>query len=279
MREPLKPPAGRPPGWRDRLLAYHRRRGWRGFTRLLDLLKPPGGRREIRFVTRYGTQFLLVPWDVVDSHTIAEGFYESEVIEAVRPALQPGSVVWFIGANFGLHAITAKVLEPACRIVCFEPNPRMGARIMENAELNAVAVELYALALADRTGSATFFANASGNPGMSTLHPVAGGAYDDRYTVAVDTAARLLAQGGAPFPRAVVLDVEGAELEVLRGFGDALADPRLECLVFEAENGLLEAGPGPALPELLGGAGFNHIERLTRREHTAHALSNFLAQR
>ena len=279
MRDPLIPAPGRPPAWRDRLLGLFRRRNWRGFTRLYDLLKPPGGRREIRFATRYGSQFLLVPWDGVDTYTIAEGFYESEVLEAIRPVLEPGSVVWFVGANFGLHAITAKVIQPGARIVCFEPNPRMGARLLENADLNAVQVELYALALADRTGSATFFANASGNPGMSTLHPVSGACYDDRFNVALDTAGRLLAENIAPFPHAMVIDVERAELEVLRGFGSALADSRLERLVFEADNELLSAETGHPVLSLLRGAGLTKIERLKRNEHTAHGLSNFLARR
>jgi FkbM family methyltransferase len=279
VRDALIPGPGQPPGWRDHLLALFRRKNWRGFTRLYDLLKPPGGRREIRFVTRYGSQFFLVPWDVVDVYTIVEGFYESEVIEAIRPELEPGSVVWFVGANFGLHAITAKLIQPAARVVCFEPNPRMGARLLENADLNAVQVELFALALADRTGCAMFFANASGNPGMSTLHPVSGACYDDRFNVALDTAERLLAENIAPFPRAMVIDVEGAELEVLRGLGRALADPRLERLVFEADNELLSAGNEHSLLSLLRDADLTKIERLNRNEHTAHALSNYLARR
>lgn len=270
---------GRPPGWRDRLLVFFRQRKWRGFITLYAILKRPGARKEIQFVTRYGSQFFLVPTDVIDSCAIADGFYESEVIEAIRPAIDPGSIVWFVGANFGLHAITVKVLQPAARIICFEPNPCMGARLLENADLNAMPVELFALALSDHTGSAEFFANASGNPGMSTLYPAATGRYDDRFHVALDTGGRLLAENLAPFPRAMVIDVEGAEVEVLRGFGAALADPRLERLVFEAEIGLLSMGPDHPILSLLRAAAFLKIERLERNEHTAHTLSNFLAQR
>ena len=82
-------------------------RGWRGFARLYGLLKPAGGRRALRASTRYGSQFFLEPFDNVDSHVLAEGFYESEVLEAVRPVLGRGAVLWVVGANFGLHAVTA----------------------------------------------------------------------------------------------------------------------------------------------------------------------------
>ena len=110
------------PAWRDRLLALFRRRGWRGYPKLLHWLKPPGARRELLTVTRYGSRFYLRPRDGVDTHVLLEGFYESEVLEAVRPVLGPGAVLWVVGANFGLHAITAKFLHPHATVVAFEPS-------------------------------------------------------------------------------------------------------------------------------------------------------------
>src|SRR5882724_147059 len=181
MRDSIHPPSGEPPGWRDRLLIIFRRRGGRGFVRLYNLLKPVGARRALRTVTRYGSQFFLTPWDSVDSHALAEGFYESEVLEVVRPALGPGAVLWVVGANFGLHAVTAKFLHPAAAVVAFEPSPAMGARIIENCELNNVKIELHAYALAAAAGALPFFANASGNPGMSTLHPVDAFNFDHKF--------------------------------------------------------------------------------------------------
>jgi hypothetical protein len=74
MRDPIFPPPGRPPHWRDRILTRFRQRHWRGFVRLYDLLKPIPGRRSLRVTTRYGSQFFLTPWDSVDAPVIAEGF-------------------------------------------------------------------------------------------------------------------------------------------------------------------------------------------------------------
>jgi FkbM family methyltransferase len=278
MRDVLTPGPNRPPAWRDRIVTLFRRRRWRGFVRLYDWLKPKTGRRNLRVVTRYGSQFFLNPWDSVDTHVIAEGFYESEVLEAVRPALGPGAVLWVVGANFGLHAITAKRLYPETRVVAFEPSPAMGARLLEHCELNALTLDLHAYALGEASGPAPFFVNTSGNPGMSTLHPVEAFSYDGSLAVAVLTGEAVIAQGRAPAPTALIVDAEGAEPEVLRGLGRHLASPALRTIVFEAPNDFLGRRVPADLHALVTAAGFS-LTRLERREATAHASSNFLAVR
>jgi len=267
-----------PRAWRDRLLAFFGRRGWRGFTRLQTWLKPPSARREVRFSTRYGSEFYLNPGDGVDRHVIQEGFYESEVLEAVRPHLGADSVLWVVGANFGLHAVTAKFLHPVTRVIAFEPSPLTAARVLENAALNRSPVELHAYALAATEGALPFFANASGNPGMSTLHPVANFRYDQRFVVATQRADHVIDRGFAPSPTALIVDAEGAEEEVLQGFGHHLATPTLRVVVFETDNDFLLTRAPTALHTLLTAAGFT-LHRLDRREHTAHNLSNFAATR
>lgn len=278
MRDDFSPGPKEPPSWRDRLLAHFRRKNWRGFVRLYGVLKPKTAHRSLRTVTRYGNQFLLTPWDSVDTHVLKEGFYESEVLEAIRPHLGSGNVLWVVGANFGLHAITAKCLHPEVQVVAFEPSPAMGARILENCELNAVSVDLHAYALSDVAGALPFFANASGNPGMSTLHPVDTASYDHHFTVATMTAANVIERRIAPPPQALIVDAEGAETEVLRGFGPHLAQPSLKVIVLEAPNDFLETGEPRDLRDLIAGAGFS-LRKLERREDTGHSLSNFVGSR
>jgi FkbM family methyltransferase len=277
MRDKLIPKPNQPPAWRDRLLANFRRKQWRGFVRLYGLLKPVAANRQIRTVTRYGSQFFLTPWDSVDSYVIGEGFYESEVLEAVRPALGRDAILWVVGANFGLHAITAKRLHPETTVVAFEPSPAMGARLLENCELNEVSVDLHAYALSASNGALPFFANASGNPGMSTLYPVKGFSYDHRFLVATLTARQVIEQKLAHPPTVMILDAEGAETEVLKGFGPFLASEHLRVLVFEAPNEFLETPPDK-LHTLVTSAGFS-LQKLHRNEKTGHSLSNYLATR
>jgi FkbM family methyltransferase len=264
--------------WRDRLLAFWRRRGWRGYLTLIRYLKPPGGRAELCVATRYGSRFFVRPGDSVDSHVLLEGFYESEVLEAVRPALRAGSVLWVVGANFGLHAVTAKYLHPDCRVIAFEPLPAMSARLLEHCALNGVRVDLISTALGERPGILPFFVNASGNPGASTLHPTDAERFDYNILVAVERADALIEGAGLPGPTAMIVDAERAELEVFRGLGRHLAQPALTHVVFEAENEMLALSPPHPLAQLLRDAGFV-LTRLQRNEHTAHGCSNFLATR
>lgn len=278
-RDQFIPPVGQPPAWRDRLITLVRRRKWRGFLRLYSLFKPIHARRQLRVVTRYGSQFFLTPWDSVDTHVISEGFYESEVLDSVRPALAArDSVLWVVGSNFGLHAVTAKFLHPDAVVVAFEPSPAMGVRLLENCDLNSLKLDLHAYALADSNSTLPFYANASGNPGMSTLHPTDLKNYDHRFVVATRTAAEVIAQGLAPAPTAMIVDAEGAEIEVLRGFGSLLAAPSLRLVVFEAENDFLGGRVSTELHALLTGAGFT-LRKLERNEDTAHNLSNFVAEK
>jgi len=264
--------------WQDRLLTRWRARGWRGFRRLRSLL-PASTPGPLLVPTRYGARFRLFPGDEIDAHVIREGFYESEVIEALRPALAaPDAVLWVVGANFGLHAVTAKFLHPGAQVIAFEPSPAMGARLLENCALNRAPVTLHTSALGDAEAILPFHANASGNPGMSTLHPVGGFAYDHAFCVAVLTAAAVIDRGLAPAPTALLVDAEGAETAVMRGFGRHLAHPALRLVVFEAGNDFLENRQPAALHACVTDAGFR-LAKLIRREATAHNLSNFLAQR
>ena len=264
--------------WRDRLLTFWARRNWRGLIKLKRLVKPVGGRSAILSPTCYGTRFHLSLWDSVDTHVMREGFYESEVIEAIRPCLTgKPAVLWVVGANFGLHAITLKCLYPATRVIAFEPSPAMAARLIENAELNRADIELHAYALSDSDGIRTFHANTSGNPGMSTLHPSAGFRYDQRFHVGVWTPAAVIASLTAPSPDAMLIDAEGAEEAILHGFGEELSRGRIKTLIFEADGCMLETKNHPLL-KLVRDSGFT-VTKLTRREATAHSLDNYLAVR
>jgi len=267
------------PPWRDRLLAAWLRSGYPGFIRLFKLLKPSASAYPILHRNRYGSRFWLTPWDLIDKHVLVDGFYESEIIEGIRPQLADGRRIWFIGANFGLHAVTAKCIAPGTEVTAFEPNPHMGARLLRHSRLNDANVTLYNLALGETHGSVRLYVNASGNPGMSTLHPTQIQAYDECVGVGLETPARLIGAGTEQVPHVVVIDAEGAELAVLRGFGSWLSNPGLELVVFEDQNDLL-SGPGESETlTLLSEHGFKKFRRLTRNEPTAHALSNFCATR
>lgn len=264
------------PTLHDRFLALHERVRWRGRAAVLALKRLLTGTTSVRFRARYGGTFDLHPGHFIDSIVLRHGFYESEVLEALRPHLaQPGAVYWDVGANFGLHAVTAKLLAPHCAVVAIEPEPALVARLVAHASLNDVELAVLPAALADADGRGTLFVHET-NPGASTLRPWSGTSYGHRADVDLRSARGLVESGQAPMPTIVKLDVEGAEEPALAGFGELLTHPELRALVVEAVAGW-PAVPAPPL-ERLATAGFA-VRRLERREPTQHGLDNYIAER
>lgn len=262
------------PSLADRFLTAYARRRWRGFLTLRRWLRRPT--LEVR--TRYGALLTLHPEDYIDGIVLRDGFYEPEVFAALRPFMAPGAVMWDIGANLGLHSVSAAVTEPALQIHSFEPNPAVFARLEAHAQRNQATLRCWPVALGDRDGTATLHVNASGNPGMTTLTPWAEASYSAQVQVPLVRAATLIERGDAPAPHLIKLDVEGGEAAVLAGFGDWLRHPGLQAVVFETQADLL-ADPArcPAARQLQA-AGF-HFTALPRAAGSDHALNNFLAQR
>jgi FkbM family methyltransferase len=257
--------------WRDRLFAAWRRRGWRGFHRAWGATQRADQTMRVR--TKYGSVFALDPFAYIDGIVIQDGFYESEVLEMLRPSLQAGAVLWDIGANFGLHAVTAARLAPETTVVAFEPNPAEHARLLLHRAWNAPHLITSSIALSDAAGVLPLHLGPKGNSGMTSLTPWFENTYAGTVLVAVATGDEFVARGSLPAPTAIKLDVEGHEAAVLRGLAVTLATPACAIVLFEDEV----KSDSPA-KEILQRLGFV-IEPLRRHEHSDHALANFIARK
>jgi FkbM family methyltransferase len=260
-----------PLSWHDYVWAFLRRRRMRGFARLWHALRGPHA--TVRLRARFGATFALDPFAYIDGIVLEEAFYESEVFEALKPCLHAGAVLWDIGANFGLHAVTAARLHPEATVVAFEPNPSEHARLLLHRSWNAPQLVTSSLALSDSAGVLPLHLGPPGNSGMTTLTPWSAASYTGTVLVALVRGDDLIARAVLPAPTVIKLDVEGHELAVLRGLALAVAQPRCELIVFE--DG---AEPDTLVKQFLRTAGFT-IAPLARREHTEHALANFAARR
>lgn len=135
-----------------------------------------------RFVTanavtatkRYGSSFVLRPNDYIDRIVLSEGFYESEVLDALLNELPSGGVLWDVGANFGLHGVTAKVRRPDIRVVCFEPSPESAVRVLERAALNGVTRRCRLPRVGGRTRTPRAVRRFQGLPGHDSHGPMGG---------------------------------------------------------------------------------------------------------
>ena len=165
------------------------------------------------------------------------------VLEA---ALPPGGVFVDVGANVGVYTLwAARCVGPEGQVHAFEPVPGTRAWLERNVQLN-------------RFSNVTIIPNGLGErPGRLTLYCLPGASgLSSRYlpskenSVEVDVTTLDLYFDGRRAPDLVKIDVEGMELEVLRGARRLLAGAQPPVLVCEAHPKHLEAA-GTTYRELL----------------------------
>jgi len=146
------------------------------------------------------------------------GTYELEFASALAAAVQPGSVAYDIG---GWHGFFAGVMaaQGARRVYVFEPLPDNVERVHKLIALNPdKAIELHACAVSDRDTEMDLMIMPETS--MAKLEASifqSRNTSDQRVRVAVRSIDSMIAAGEAEAPTLMKIDVEGAELMVLRG--------------------------------------------------------------
>jgi FkbM family methyltransferase len=157
------------------------------------------------------------------------------VLELGLDLISDGSRVVDIGANIGIYALPWAAAHAGVNVHCFEPNPAVRARLARNVGLNRLGarVRLHSEALSDRAGTATLY----GNDDMSSLNE---GVHTGRQAAPIEVPlARLddVVDGEGPPISLIKIDVQGHELEVLRG-AEAVISRHRPVLILEHEDDL-----------------------------------------
>ncbi len=144
--------------------------------------------------------------------------------------LKPGQVFYDIGANVGFFSLLgARLVGPAGRVCAFEPYPAHARAIRHNAALNGFAnVEVFEAAVSSAAGRAELLPG----DGPST-HRLAGAGAAPPGSLNVEQVSvdDLVAAGRLRGPDFIKIDVEGHEIEVLRGLARTAARFRPALLV------------------------------------------------
>jgi FkbM family methyltransferase len=157
----------------------------------------------------------LGPWDPVRAViTTTSRPYERRLLAVSCRFLSAADRVVDVGANLGNHSLYW------CRVVgavvdAFEPHPEYYELLDRNVEMNDARpiVRIHRLALGADDGRGTIIPN-PGNPGAARVRRVSAGEADvRRLDSVIDPEDQI---------RLIKVDVEGAELEVLRGAGRVL---------------------------------------------------------
>jgi FkbM family methyltransferase len=143
------------------------------------------------------------------------------ILAAFPPAA--GGGFWDIGANIGVYSWYCAEARPDFHVVSFEPDTKnLECLRRTSAAWNLTEHDIEPRAVAEQVGRTTFFTDEISRA-TGTLEPAAGAFNATHYgsvprgvqveTVSLD---HLIAEGWAP-PLVIKIDVEGAELRVLRG--------------------------------------------------------------
>ncbi len=166
--------------------------------------------------------------------------YETRVRETLRTAIRAGDTVWDIGANVGLYTrLFSDWVGANGQVVAFEPVPacfgELQASLDEcdnvqalNIGLSDVEAKLPMHLSDDLEGTRHTFATPRGSAG-----PVM------ELAVAPGDALRRVEE--LPVPNVLKIDVEGFELEALRGLDATLREPACRMALCEVHFGILEA--------------------------------------
>lgn len=152
-----------------------------------------------------------------------------ELLEQLRSAAP--SVIYDIGANIGTWTCLAKSIFPAARVEAFEPLTRHSARFHEWTSAWPGDVRLHACALGPDERTATMqVMDVSDASSLFALNDEGTREFKVRPTAEISVSVvpldRLVVRENLPPPDLIKLDVQGYELEVLRGAETALRTTR-----------------------------------------------------
>jgi FkbM family methyltransferase len=158
-----------------------------------------------------------------------ESHREEGLLLVLASHFSPDGVFWDIGANIGLISGNLVRSFPSAAFYLFEPNPDLTRRLARlfSTRKNVAITET---ALSDQNGRAHF--NIA--PGFSSTATLLPGHHANAAVIDVElqTGDRFLSTHTAGAPSLIKIDVEGHELEVLRGCRELVATHR-PVIVFE----------------------------------------------
>ncbi len=201
-----------------------------------------GGAEPIRLTTKVGETYPLLRLhdraETVSNFIRQYGVWQRPITTFLISYLKEGDVFVDVGANIGYFSVYAGLcVGQSGRVHAVEPAPDNAALLAANLELNGLSnAEVHRTAVADFTGEATLF-QGEFNAGAHSL--LRKGDLAPGVEVPVTTLDELLS--GEPKVKLIKIDVQGAEISVLRGMKDLLSErERRPAIIMEFSPGELQ---------------------------------------
>jgi FkbM family methyltransferase len=188
------------------------------------------GPRETTCTIFTGRSLRVVVPEIVGDQLCGSGFIESDVTRVVLDTLRPGMVFFDVGAQYGYFSVVAADLVGSDgAVVAFEPG-RDGFRLLSENLRPCTNAGAENVAVGDDCTTVTLQDFGVRHSALNTIRSSARVPPLERerlrarpYSVPATTLDDYVAKSGL-VPDLVKIDVEGAELEVLRGMAGLLRD-------------------------------------------------------
>jgi FkbM family methyltransferase len=199
--------------------------------------------------------------DTIGCVVAVSGVWEPSITAVLRGVLTRGDVFVDVGAHIGYHTLLAAgLVGEQGRVYAFEPSPERHADLVANLARNAISnVTAFELAGGERESVGTLFLAPGTNTSASTMVARAAreaSAGRERREVRVVPVQDCIAGEDLGRVRVVKVDVEGFEIEVLRGLDRILGGRSPLAVVIEISPEWAAESPGPFVDRLCREHGF-----------------------
>jgi FkbM family methyltransferase len=165
--------------------------------------------------------------DLVQQTIFLEGAWDPTLSRLIESTLSPGDVFIDVGAHVGYFTLlAARRVTPGGTVISIEPNPFALEQLERNVERSGLSnVLIERTACGESAGVVQLYLHAESNSSMASLYSgkaSRAGAVE----VACTTVDDLCRSHGVHRVKLVKIDVEGAELFVLRGMARVMKEMR-----------------------------------------------------
>lgn len=175
----------------------------------------------------FGAELLLSPHYHIDRNILIFGCYDNDLHQAFERLIKPGMVCMDVGANLGEMALhMASLTGPTGAVYAFEPVAPVFERLRVHVERNKLqqVVRVLPLALSDQTGSCeiAYAASQADNQGLASIVNLEQSDADLKQHIDTVTLDDFVQRENLQRIDLMKIDIQGAEMKLLRGGADAL---------------------------------------------------------
>jgi FkbM family methyltransferase len=182
----------------------------------------------IRAELEPGVTMQLDPSDHVSINLLVSGYWETGTWSLIDKHFKAGGTFIDVGAHIGYYSLkAASIAGSGGRVIAIEPNPDTLVKLRNNIRLSgATTINVLPIACSDKVGELELFAGSTSNTGVASFsreNAQQAGPGGQHFRVQTRPLDSIVRESAVSRVDVIKLDVEGAELMVLKGATETLA--------------------------------------------------------